>query len=481
MKPVKPVTADRLRSLPYPLAAAFAFAWLIDISPYLPSESDGFLPFSGTIDYLIVAAAFGVLALAHKRIDALFERPASLSVASTLCFLLMVASTAPSITQGLPAPALAAISASIMAIIALYQAFVFVFCLKKFARLNMIDTMLTLIAWQFFIALLRPIEAATSTALISIAAPVAIAACFLIPAAAPHAAKDGSNVASAGPTASPESGQAKAPRFPFRLLALNALVVFTIYALHEFSTEPFVNGSFVGAFAAVFIMLGMLAASGKIVRMRQLYNVSLVLLEASIVVFAVGTAASYLSSAMLLDASYVVFSTFFFTVLCNACQRGALPSTLVFASAYAVEHLAAFAGELVASLTGTGAQTLPLVVLAVLGAVAFTCFSTDEDYRTMWGTARSKRRYLDPASYFYSLAETCASIAMQYSLSQRESDVLLLLAQKKTAAQISADLVVSIATVKTHTHNIYKKLDVHSKKELLDFIGHPSVNDDVED
>ncbi|MCI9262867.1 MAG: helix-turn-helix transcriptional regulator, partial [Eggerthellaceae bacterium] len=37
--------------------------------------------------------------------------------------------------------------------------------------------------------------------------------------------------------------------------------------------------------------------------------------------------------------------------------------------------------------------------------------------------------------------------------------------------QISDDLVVSLATVKTHTHNIYKKLGVHSRQELYLFLG----------
>ncbi|WP_367113826.1 response regulator transcription factor [uncultured Slackia sp.] len=60
---------------------------------------------------------------------------------------------------------------------------------------------------------------------------------------------------------------------------------------------------------------------------------------------------------------------------------------------------------------------------------------------------------------------------MQCSLTKREGDVLLLLAQRKTLAQISDYLVVGLATVKTHTHNIYKKLDVHSKQELYQFLG----------
>ena len=74
-------------------------------------------------------------------------------------------------------------------------------------------------------------------------------------------------------------------------------------------------------------------------------------------------------------------------------------------------------------------------------------------------------------AYYYSLGQICSAIAMQHSLSKREADVLLLLAQKKHAPEIAKELFVSASTAKTHTNNIYKKLDVHSRKELYELIN----------
>ena len=52
-------------------------------------------------------------------------------------------------------------------------------------------------------------------------------------------------------------------------------------------------------------------------------------------------------------------------------------------------------------------------------------------------------------------------------LTPRESDVLAQLQQRRSNAQIAADLYISIETVRTHARHIYRKLGVASRRELL--------------
>jgi DNA-binding NarL/FixJ family response regulator len=52
-------------------------------------------------------------------------------------------------------------------------------------------------------------------------------------------------------------------------------------------------------------------------------------------------------------------------------------------------------------------------------------------------------------------------------LTPRESDVLAQLQQRRSNAQIAADLHISIETVRTHARHIYRKLGVGSRRELL--------------
>jgi DNA-binding CsgD family transcriptional regulator len=52
-------------------------------------------------------------------------------------------------------------------------------------------------------------------------------------------------------------------------------------------------------------------------------------------------------------------------------------------------------------------------------------------------------------------------------LSEREIEVLSLLASGRTNSEVARDLFVSVGTVKSHTGNIYRKLDARNRSEAL--------------
>jgi DNA-binding CsgD family transcriptional regulator len=52
-------------------------------------------------------------------------------------------------------------------------------------------------------------------------------------------------------------------------------------------------------------------------------------------------------------------------------------------------------------------------------------------------------------------------------LSERELEVLSLLASGRTNSEVARDLFVSVGTVKSHTGNIYRKLDARNRAEAL--------------
>jgi len=53
------------------------------------------------------------------------------------------------------------------------------------------------------------------------------------------------------------------------------------------------------------------------------------------------------------------------------------------------------------------------------------------------------------------------------ALTDREHDVLVLLAQRQTAKEIAQALVISPLTVKRHAANIYGKLQVSGRREAV--------------
>ena len=57
-----------------------------------------------------------------------------------------------------------------------------------------------------------------------------------------------------------------------------------------------------------------------------------------------------------------------------------------------------------------------------------------------------------------------------YKLSEREAEVMELIARGATVARIAEMLTVSENTVRTHSKRIYAKLDIHRKQELADLV-----------
>lgn len=62
------------------------------------------------------------------------------------------------------------------------------------------------------------------------------------------------------------------------------------------------------------------------------------------------------------------------------------------------------------------------------------------------------------------LSETFLS---RYGITDREREIILKVVQGKSNADIAGELFISLATVKTHLHNIYRKIDVDSRYDLL--------------
>ena len=70
-----------------------------------------------------------------------------------------------------------------------------------------------------------------------------------------------------------------------------------------------------------------------------------------------------------------------------------------------------------------------------------------------------------------SFEDTLASLAKDRKLTMRERELLPHLVQGLNAKQISKQLSISEATAKTHIRNIYSKLDVHSRIEMIDLLN----------
>jgi DNA-binding CsgD family transcriptional regulator len=67
-------------------------------------------------------------------------------------------------------------------------------------------------------------------------------------------------------------------------------------------------------------------------------------------------------------------------------------------------------------------------------------------------------------------------VTERYELSPRQREVMELLAKGRDAKYIMQHFYISRSTTKTHIYNLYKKLEVHSRQEMLDLIEHTEIN-----
>lgn len=64
----------------------------------------------------------------------------------------------------------------------------------------------------------------------------------------------------------------------------------------------------------------------------------------------------------------------------------------------------------------------------------------------------------------------CANVVGRYGLSEREGEIMIMLAKGRNLPFIQDQLHLSKSTISTHRQHIYQKLDIHSQQELMDMV-----------
>ena len=68
------------------------------------------------------------------------------------------------------------------------------------------------------------------------------------------------------------------------------------------------------------------------------------------------------------------------------------------------------------------------------------------------------------------ISKGCHAVAKQFSLSEREAEVMELIVRGHTVNRIAEELLISANTVRTHSKRLYGKLDIHKKQQLRDLV-----------
>ena len=109
-----------------------------------------------------------------------------------------------------------------------------------------------------------------------------------------------------------------------------------------------------------------------------------------------------------------------------------------------------------------------LAIAVVLTFVVI--FFTERGLSAKWGVVL-KDDPMGSASAEGRMAIRVSDLSRAYNLSPREEEVLQLIAQGDTVAEIEEVLYVSQGTVKAHINHIYRKFNIHSKSELFELLN----------
>lgn len=117
--------------------------------------------------------------------------------------------------------------------------------------------------------------------------------------------------------------------------------------------------------------------------------------------------------------------------------------------------------------------TLLLTVIVFSGKDFVTLFTTEAEAEFSMKQGETMKNLVEraePGPQNRPWKKACKLVCDEADLSPREREIFALLSTGHTAEAIANELSISANTVRTHVHNIYGKLDVHSRQELIDLV-----------
>ncbi|MFQ9741988.1 MAG: response regulator transcription factor [Slackia sp.] len=177
--------------------------------------------------------------------------------------------------------------------------------------------------------------------------------------------------------------------------------------------------------------------------------------------------------------AYVWFTIFALMLLANLAFRFGIPTLRMFAIARACSEAAIFSGVIIRRfLEGSGlSQDGTVLLISACAGVVVVCvcvllWRSERAVNADWGAAgievASGERVMGPRER---LILRCEQLARTHGLTARETEVLTLIAQRKTRSEIEQELFLSQNTVKTHVRHVYAKIGVHSKSDVYELVG----------
>lgn len=176
---------------------------------------------------------------------------------------------------------------------------------------------------------------------------------------------------------------------------------------------------------------------------------------------------------------YTAFTVLIMVLCSNLCYRYGTSAIWLFGIERSLRLLFMMLGRgatMVASgyeIIGIPGEQLTSGLTILLVVIATTLLISQKDITGQWKESLRVDKKHQEEMRMDALMDHCAQLADKHGLTARETEVLRLLAQRKTVGMIERECHIANGTAKAHIRHIYQKLDIHSRKELFDMLDMP--------
>lgn len=252
-----------------------------------------------------------------------------------------------------------------------------------------------------------------------------------------------------------------------------ALYAFAFGIQYKAATVPGLHSS-PGTIAVALVVAVALMFGGRRIEFETVYSVWLPCMSTILILLPASGAFNDMWASLLNCGGYAASDIFLMVMTGALSWRYGVNPVWLYGMELGVRDLVIMGGRLAGeSLEAVGASVSLPAMLAVIAATLIVISEVKLD--SSWGivlrldSVAPIEPAVEPSDAVRknSLGVRCMQLAHDHGLTQREGEVLLLLAHQKTVPDIESELFIAKGTAKAHVSHVYQKLGVHSREELM--------------
>ena len=260
--------------------------------------------------------------------------------------------------------------------------------------------------------------------------------------------------------------------FPWKPMLAVSLYSFAFGIQYEALAVPGLHSS-PGTVVVACLVVGALVFGGRRVEFESVYSVWLPGVSAIFILIPTSGALDGAWAGFFNCGGYAASDIFLMVMTGALAWRYGVNPVWLFGIELGVRDLVLMGGRLAGeALSSAGLSSALPAMLAIIAATLVVLSEVKLDAR--WGIELERREHgnvpapapSNEAIRKNSLGIRCTQLARERGLTQREGEVLLLLAHQKTVPDIENALFIAKGTAKAHVSHVYQKLGVHSREEL---------------